>query len=256
MAITTLIPVEYSAQRVLTTEQLAQVYECTMTQIKQNFNNNKEHFVEGKHYFKLESDALKHFKNRVENFDLVGKNANTLYLWTKRGALRHCKMLGTEKAWEMFDLLEENYFDGKKSAPAIQEVKPSQMVVEIGAMSTALQDAFGVKQGIALAKATDTVSEYYKFDLTPLKELIPPAEHEVGLMNATEVGKLVGLSAREANKKLTERGLQVKEGKEYRLTEKGKEYGEMQPYTRGGHSGYQIKWSPQICTVLLENSIH
>ena len=153
MAITTLIPVEYSAQRVLTTEQLAQVYECTMTQIKQNFNNNKEHFVEGKHYFKLESDALKHFKNRVENFDLVGKNANTLYLWTKRGALRHCKMLGTDKAWEMFDLLEENYFDGKKSAPAIQEVKPSQMVVEIGAMSTAIARRLRSKTGYRTCKS-------------------------------------------------------------------------------------------------------
>lgn len=181
MTIATLIPVEYSAQRVLTTEQLAQAYECTTTQIKQNFNNNKEHFEYGKHYFKLESEALKIFKDRVENFDLVGKNANVLYLWTKRGALRHCRMLGTEKAWKMFDLLEENYFDGKKSTPVIQEVKPSQMVVEIGAMSTALQDAFGVKKGIALAKATDTISEYYKFDLTPLKELIPAESHKVGV---------------------------------------------------------------------------
>ena len=82
--------------------------------------------------------------------------------------------------------------------------------------------------------------------MTPLKELIPPAEHEVGLMNATEVGKLMGVSAHEANRKLEECGLQVKEGKEYRLTEKGKEYGEMQPYTRGGHSGYQIKWNDKV----------
>ena len=65
-------------------------------------------------------------------------------------------------------------------------------------------------------------------------------------MNATEVGKLFGVSAREANKKLTEHGLQVKEGKDYRLTEKGRAYGEMQPYTRGGHSGYQIKWNDKV----------
>ena len=33
-----LIPVEYRAERVLTTEQLAQAYECEPKQIKQNFN--------------------------------------------------------------------------------------------------------------------------------------------------------------------------------------------------------------------------
>ena len=39
-----LIPVEYRAERVLTTEQLAQAYECGTDNIKRNFSNNKEHF--------------------------------------------------------------------------------------------------------------------------------------------------------------------------------------------------------------------
>ena len=42
-------PVEYHTERVLTTEQLAEAYGCETRQIKQNFNNNKEHFVECKH---------------------------------------------------------------------------------------------------------------------------------------------------------------------------------------------------------------
>lgn len=59
----------------------------------------------------LKGTQLKGFKNKVENFDLVGKNANQLYLWTKRGASRHAKMLGTDRAWDVYDELEENYFD-------------------------------------------------------------------------------------------------------------------------------------------------
>lgn len=102
--------VEHQAERVLTTEQLAQVYECEPKQVKQNFNNNKDRFIEGKHYYVLEGQDLRDFKNKVDDFDLVGKNANILYLWTRRGASRHCKMLGTDKAWEMFDTLEESYF--------------------------------------------------------------------------------------------------------------------------------------------------
>ena len=115
--------VEYSAQRVLTTEQLAQAYECSITQIKQNFNNNISRFENGKHFFKLESEELK--KLRVENFDLqISPMTRTMYLWTKRGASRHCKMLGTDKAWEMFDILEENYFDVKTNNSQLQFIFP------------------------------------------------------------------------------------------------------------------------------------
>lgn len=105
--------IELNNQRILTTEQLAEFYEASVQQIKQNFNNNKNKFVEGKHYYRLEGNELKDFKNRVENFDLVGKKANSLILYTKQGASRHSKMLGTDKAWDMFDELEENYFNPK-----------------------------------------------------------------------------------------------------------------------------------------------
>ena len=60
--------IEQEGQPVLTTEQLAQAYECEGVQIKQNFNNNADRFVEGQHYFKLEGEALR--KLRVENIDL------------------------------------------------------------------------------------------------------------------------------------------------------------------------------------------
>ena len=42
-----IINIEHNNERVLTTEQLAQVYECEGVQIKQNFNNNADRFVAG-----------------------------------------------------------------------------------------------------------------------------------------------------------------------------------------------------------------
>jgi len=105
--------VEYDNQIILTTEQLATFYGTTERAIKQNFNNNYDKFQEGLHYYFLKGVQLKEFKNRVENFDLVGKRANALYLWTKRGASRHAKMLGTDRAWDVYDELEENYFNSK-----------------------------------------------------------------------------------------------------------------------------------------------
>ena len=54
---------------------------------------------------------------RVENIDLqISPKTRCLYLWTRRGASRHSKMLGTDKAWEMFDALEENYFNPRPKA--------------------------------------------------------------------------------------------------------------------------------------------
>jgi hypothetical protein len=103
--------IEYKAVRVLTTEQLAQVYGCEGRRISENFNRNRERFMEGQHYFKLESGELKGFKHEYAN--CVFANLNSLYLWTRRGASRHCKMLGTDQAWDMFDQLEENYFTPK-----------------------------------------------------------------------------------------------------------------------------------------------
>lgn len=117
-----MVPVDYNGVRVLTTEQLAQAYECDTDNIKRNFSNNKDHFKEGKHFFKLEGENLKAFKNEVKNFPLVGKKASCLYLWTRRGASRHCKMLGTEKAWEMYDNLEENYFNPPQKKMTAAEI--------------------------------------------------------------------------------------------------------------------------------------
>lgn len=52
------------------------------------------------------------------------------------------------------------------------------------------------------------------------------------------------------NAKLAELGLQEKRGKEWHLTEKGKQYGEAKPFTQNGHSGYQIGWGKSVIELL------
>jgi len=106
--------IKYKNNLILTTEQLADFYKTSVQQIQQNFVNNKNKFIEGKHYYYLDGAELKQFKNYFEKFEVVGKRAPSLYLWTKRGASRHSKMLGTDQAWDMFDELEENYFNPKQ----------------------------------------------------------------------------------------------------------------------------------------------
>lgn len=107
-------PIEWGGQIVITTAQLAQAYGATKDNISDNFTRNKDRFTAGKHFILLEGEALKEFKNYSAESGLVSKNARQLYLWTRRGASRHCKILGTDKAWEQFDYLEDNYFDRER----------------------------------------------------------------------------------------------------------------------------------------------
>ncbi len=98
--------------RVVSTKYLAEAYGVDDISITKNFNNNKSRYVEGKHYFNLKGQDLKNFSESFPDFG-VSKMVRSLYLWTERGALYHAKSLGTDQAWEVFDLLVESYFQRK-----------------------------------------------------------------------------------------------------------------------------------------------
>jgi len=102
--------IEHKGNRVLTTAQLAEVYETDGNNIVKNFSNNKDRFIEGRDYHVLTGAELKAFKDYVNNVHVVPQRSPSLYLWTDRGANRHSKILDTDKAWQQFDVLEETYF--------------------------------------------------------------------------------------------------------------------------------------------------
>lgn len=120
-------------------------------------------------------------------------------------------------------------------------------VFDIGQIAEQIQSLFAVQRGIALSQAIDIASINYKLNFDSLKQLLPPAEHETGYLNPTQIGeRLGGLPAKVVNKMLANAGLQYKDGKDWRLTDAGKAYGEEMPYTRNGHSGYQIRWNESL----------
>ena len=104
-----------------------------------------------------------------------------------------------------------------------------------------------VQFGIALSKAVDVAEKAHNVSLQAMKELLPLAEHETGYLNPTQIGeRLGGIPSRTVNKMLAAKGMEYKIDGMWRLTEDGKEYGEEVPYTRNGHSGYQIRWSERV----------
>lgn len=106
--------VEAKGTRVLTSKQIAAMYETTEDRIRQNYHANRKKYVEGKHYILLTGNELKAFKNQVGISDLVDKRASHLTLWTEKGALLHAKSLNTDKAWEAYEWLMDFYFRAKE----------------------------------------------------------------------------------------------------------------------------------------------
>ncbi|MGI8351719.1 ORF6N domain-containing protein [Niallia circulans] len=101
--------INHNNQRVLTTALLAEAYGADKQQISKNFTRNANRYKEGKHYFALTGEDKRNFLNHVQ-IDDGSKNANTLYLWTEKGAWLHAKSLNTDAAWDAYEKLVDEYY--------------------------------------------------------------------------------------------------------------------------------------------------
>ena len=150
--------IERENQRVLTTAQIAEQYETSTDGIKVNFNRNKERYTEGKHYYCLTGDELKELKSEVSNCNLVKSNVNKLYLWTEKGALLHAKSLNTDKAWQAYEFLVDNYFETKKQQP-LPAMSQMEMIAAIASNAAELE-----KKQRELERRMDLISETISLD--------------------------------------------------------------------------------------------
>lgn len=119
-------PLTYKGLPVVTTEMLAKAYGCTAKSIQVNFANNRERFTEGKHFYSLTNGEIKDFGLHSKSFGLqISAKARHLTLWLERGAARHAKMLNTDQAWDVFEMLEETFFRVVKPTEQPSALTPS-----------------------------------------------------------------------------------------------------------------------------------
>ncbi|CAJ0901071.1 hypothetical protein R1479_04581 [Ralstonia mannitolilytica] len=86
-----------------------------------------------------------------------------------------------------------------------------------------------------------------------LRRALPAANEPICSLNATQLGKLLNRSAKATNQLLAAGGLQFRNDRdEWELTEAGEAWAEAMPYSRNGHSGYQILWNPAVAEELKE----
>lgn len=122
--------IERDNQRVMTTAVLAEEYGTTERRISENFNSNKERYTEGKHFYYLEGEELKEFLQSVNSVVQNPSKVRTLYLWTEKGALLHAKSLGTDRAWEVYEILVDSYFK-KQPTVDVSTLNPEMQMFKL-----------------------------------------------------------------------------------------------------------------------------
>ena len=111
----------------------------------------------------------------------------------------------------------------------------------------------GVKPGIAMAAVLTSIHENTGLALESLRKVLPAANEPICSLNPTQLGELAGMSARGVNQRLQSLGFQFKNDRdEWELTESGKTWAEALPFSRNGHSGYQILWNPSVAEQMRE----
>lgn len=139
------------------------------------------------------------------------------------------------------------------SAMAALPAPTQDRVTSLLLIGEAVAKVPGVKAGIAMAATLTCIHENTGLAIETLRRALPAANEPICSLNATQLGKLVGLSAKTTNLRLANLGLQVRnERDEWELTEPGEAWAEAMPYSRNGHSGYQILWNPSVAQELRE----
>lgn len=159
---------EQNGQRVLTTAQLAESYGTDNKVISNNFNRNKDRYKEGKHFVQLSGEEKREFIN-LHQIEDGSKNAQVLYLWTKKGALMHAKSLNTDEAWEAYEMLVDQYYELQEILTAEQQVRKQ---LELSIMTSVRVDS--IEQAISVIQNTmriDGVEQYQINDAGKRKAL-------------------------------------------------------------------------------------
>lgn len=135
-------PISQGGKRVLTTIQLAEVFGTEAKIINRNFQRNADRYVQGKHYFALSGEKLREFKGSRQIDDSL-KFTSILYLWTEKGAWLHAKSINTEKAWDAYEMLVDEYYSIKEDLVPLS--KDQALVTVLRTTADLMEDTQTIK---------------------------------------------------------------------------------------------------------------
>lgn len=159
------------------------------------------------------------------------------------------------KKWVTGEVLPAIRKTGKYEAKVTAK-QPSAVVSQTRAhlMVVSMMQKIGVRKEMAMAVALQAIHEDTGLTTEPYRLALPSVEEPANL-NQTQLGELLGMKARAVGDLLRESGLMVKDESGSRvITELGRKYGEMKPFNRNGHSGYEPRWNKAVLELLRSTS--
>lgn len=160
------------------------------------------------------------------------------------------------KRWVTGEVLPAIRKTGAYAVPSTLAALPAPTHDRVSAIlliGDAVAKVPGVKTGIAMAATLTCIHENTGLAVETLRRTLPAANEPICSLNATQLGKLLNRSAKATNQLLAAGGFQFRNDRdEWELTEAGEAWAEAMPYSRNGHSGYQILWNPAVADELKE----
>jgi len=182
--------------------------------------------------YELIWDAAKQSKNPS-----IQEAATRFKDWVKKDVLPSIRKTGS-------------YENPKHPAVKKKRAKPVDTVFrQQKNIAKIVSEEWAVPLEIAMSVAVKETERITGESLEEWKRMLPdrPKDAPIPHHTPTTLAEVLRLpNARAVNEKLTEAGLQERQGKEWRLTDLGRRYAEEHPYTRNGHNGYQIKWQDAV----------
>ena len=161
------------------------------------------------------------------------------------------------KRWITHEVLPAIRRTGSYAVPKLASTQPAlpankqDSVNALLLIGQAIAQVPGVKAGIAMAATLTCIQENTGLSVETLRRTLPATEEPICSLNATQLGRKLGMAARVMNQHLAACGLQLRNARdEWELTERGQEWAEALPYCRHGHSGYQILWNPAVVDIV------
>lgn len=162
--------------------------------------------------------------------------------------------------WVFEEVLPSIRKTGSYTAPAAQptpkpkqpRIKQPSQVKELLLIGKEMAKITGINPHLVMAYTLDAIEQVTDLPASMLARALPAvAPAEVASLNPTAIGKqLGGLKAHAVNQMLLKAGLQRQDGSGWQLTEAGTAFGEMKPFHRNGHSGYNLLWLPKVVQLL------
>lgn len=240
--------VEYKGQRVITFKMMDELHGRPEGTARKRFNDNKDRLTEGEDYWEISQPS------EIRTLGLHRPDGSTpakVIILTEAGYSMLVKSFTDDLAWQVQKELVKGYFRAKGMISQKKEIDRITMLRKAIALhGSAL--AFNKRQGMDLTqarlKAVATVKEQMGIDLPEeLGWQAQPLAIQQRTVNATEIGRELGLKNTEVNQLLESQGYHVglrdtKLRRVWKPTNKGMKFGRYEDKAKKHSEGTVQPW--------------